>query len=50
MDGPGNTHQINNTFYSTPDCNQEFWDALLTLLQTDNNIKLMTFYGQIPGY
>jgi hypothetical protein len=49
MDGPGNTHQINNTFYSTPDCNQEFWDALLTLLQTDNNnIKLMTFTDKYP--
>ena len=48
MDGPGNTHQINNTFYSTPDCNQEFWDALLTLLQTENNIKLNTFTEQYP--
>ena len=47
-DGPGNTHLINNTYYSTADCNHELWCALLTLLQSDKTIKLSTFTEKYP--
>ena len=47
-DGPGNTHLINNTYYSTSDCNREFWEALLQLLQSTNSISVATFIDKYP--
>jgi hypothetical protein len=47
-DGPSNTHLINNTYYSTTDCNQEFWEALLQLLHSTNTISIATFNDKYP--
>ena len=48
MERSHRTHLINNTYYSTSNCNCEFWECLLKLLQVENSITLKVFTNKFP--
>ena len=43
-----NTHIINDKYFATDACNQQFWTALLTLLETDSSITLTMLVEKYP--